>query len=588
VTAAFVGVVGRAVDGALPGTPGVEPGGRIEAGWAALLWWGGAATAGEPTVISTGRASAGGPGEPAGPFARAQVDRPRRELLLTVDRLGAGGLFWCGDDLGRTWFATELGLLVAALPRRPAPDEVAIARRLTDGLVPQGRTLYEGIARLRGGTSLRLAEGMREVLVRWRPRYTEPGTGDLDESAAALAEAASAAVGRRTVGVPPDRLGILLSGGLDSAAVGAFLPGGGPQAFTASFPEHQELDERALATETARQLDLPLTVLAVRGASAVASSLDFLDHWQVPSASPNLFFQQPLLDLARNAGIDILFDGQGGDELFGHAAFLPADRLRRGSIRGALALARRFPGAGADPSARVVADVLLRFGLRGAAPRWSNGLPSRAPGPAGAWLLPRTQRLQKRTSERWAWKRLDGPLWWRALADGMTAQRERMEAHDYLRRKEAMTGVAGAHPFLDDADLVEAVLALPPEHAFDPVLDRAVLRHALRGRVPEDVRLRRGKAWFDPLFVSALSNADREVIAAVVGAPDAELRAYVDPEIVRTRLLEASGRAQGGAWAWALWRLFTTECWLQRERDQGFVERIRARFSFAEAAFEEG
>ena len=59
----------------------------------------------------------------------------------------------------------------------------------------------------------------------------------------------------------------------------------------------------------------------------------------------------PLIDAARDMGATVALDGQGGDELFGAAHFLIADRLRAGRALSAWRLARRYPSIGARPDA---------------------------------------------------------------------------------------------------------------------------------------------------------------------------------------------------------------------------------------------
>jgi hypothetical protein len=141
-----------------------------------------------------------------------------------------------------------------------------------------------------------------------------------------------------------------------------------------------------------------------------------------------------------------------------------------------------------------------------------------------------------------------------------------MGAHEYLRHRNAMAGVRGGHPFMQDLDLIELALRLPPELAFDPQLDRPLLRSAFAGIVPDVVRLRSEKSYFTPLFVEALRDHDQAEIRSLLTAPDAEIHAYTNADTVRRHLLDAPAARRGGRWAWPLWRLVTLECWLRAER----------------------
>jgi asparagine synthetase B (glutamine-hydrolysing) len=187
--------------------------------------------------------------------------------------------------------------------------------------------------------------------------------------------------------------------------------------------------------------------------------------------------------------------------------------------------------------------------------------------------------LAARTATRgvdWDWKRLPGPLWWRYLADALTAQRERFGVHDFLRRKAALAGVEGGHPFLDDGPLVDLALRLPPESAFDRDLDRPLLREAMAGIVPDPIRLRPDKSVFNSVFARALDGPDRAPIRRLLADPNAEVNAYVRPERVREHLLDRPPGRTGMRWAWPLWRLAMIECWLRAQANPSFPDEVLA------------
>jgi asparagine synthase (glutamine-hydrolysing) len=134
--------------------------------------------------------------------------------------------------------------------------------------------------------------------------------------------------------------------------------------------------------------------------------------------------------------------------------------------------------------------------------------------------------------------------------------------HDTSRRHGALWGIEPRHPLLD-VDLVEFALSLPPELAFDRRYNRPVLRQAVQGLVPDDVRLRPYKSNFDPVFIEAL-DADLPVIEGLVLAEDAETQPYVDRsalELHFSRVPSAPGARRERAMG--LWQLATIECWLR-------------------------
>jgi asparagine synthetase B (glutamine-hydrolysing) len=257
---------------------------------------------------------------------------------------------------------------------------------------------------------------------------------------------------------------------------------------------------------------------------------------------------------AADDGVDVMLDGEGGDELFGTAVFLIADRLRHGRAVSALQLARRLPGMGAHPRPRWIGRALTRYGARGALPpRVHAGLRAargRARGPGNEW----------------AWKASPAPRWWAQLADALTTARDAIGARDQLRREGTMGGVELRHPLLD-TELVELVLSLPPEFGFDAHRDRPLARRALAGDLPAGVLADQRKPAFNSLLDGALAGPDRTAIEALLAAPHPELARRVD-QVARTALVEQRSRT-----SLDLWRVAQLELWLAHNEDSAALDR---------------
>jgi len=294
------------------------------------------------------------------------------------------------------------------------------------------------------------------------------------------------------------------------------------------------------------------------------ASAEHVRDWRLPAASPNIFFQSPLLEHARADGVGVVLDGQGGDELFGTSAYLLGDLLRGFRLRSLRERSHEL--AGGDPEA--AKSVRRAYAVRGAAPSWLQRAASRVRRPPTLhWLTPRAAELSP--GRAFAWLDLDGPRWWAWLADTLTAGRERMGVHDHLRRKLEPYGLRGAHPLLDDLALIELVLRLPPELAYDDDVDRPVLREGMRGLVPEAIRTRSTKSRFNTLLVDALGGPDRPRLKDLLEPRDAEIRAYVTDARLRDIV---DGPVPGDhpyLWAQNAWRLASTELWLRALGSQG-------------------
>lgn len=562
-----------AVDGHLAvGWTGSKPTGRA---WCCLLagrLWG--------DVDVADLLESEGPGSLArlrGRFALLAWQPGNGRAVVAVDQLGAGAVF-LHDDGGTLSAATELRELLRLLRRRPGPDGAGVVRSIAGGALAHGQTLYDGVRRLEGGRCIDIDGASWTERHYWTIRYEDPLPLSREEAAEEVRRGVKTAVGRRAGRAAAP--GVLLSGGLDSASVAAAgtLAGLRPlRSYSAVFPEHPTIDESDRIATVAKALGLRSKTFAVDPGSMVGPGIEYLRAWGVPSVSPNLFLHRPLLRAATEDGVDVLLDGQGGDELFGCAAYLLADRLRGGRVASAVDLARRLPGVGGVPSSRIVRQVLREFGVKGmlplAAHRAARRL-RRAEHYAAPWLTAASARIAVETDPAWQWKARAGPRWWAQLADEVTLQRERMGAHDFLRRKHTFAGLEHGHPLFDDLDLIELVLRLPPELSFDSELDRPLLRSGMAGLVPDAVRLRREKNYFNALFDTCLDGVDREVVRSLLTARDAEVQAYVRQDAVRAMLLEPPAERRPRGWGWAVWRLIAVECWLRAESDPAFLDRM--------------
>jgi asparagine synthase (glutamine-hydrolysing) len=505
-----------------------------------------------------------------GSFALLIWDSGRRRGLIAVDQLGAGSVVYRGSA-GDLAFATELRDLVPLLDATPPPDERALVRWLVDGTREPDRTLVADIRRLPGGHLLRLGPAAHRREMYWRPSRTNARPLARPDAARTLRADLRRAVVRGCDRAQPN--GILLSGGLDSTAVAAFARSAEVPlvAYSAVFPEHPAADESALVAERAALLGLPTGRVSFRSGGTLAATLRYLDTWKLPPASPNLFFHEPLLRLARREGIATMMDGQGGDELFGASPYLAADLLRSGRVASARRLTRVLLAGDETRIPDAARHIFREVALKGALPAWLHRSLRRyvAHRYAPTWLTNAGMELYAGGPSRWSWKETGGPRWWAYLADVVTRGRERGGVHDFLRHMLADAGLAGSHPLLEDVDLVKGVLMFPPALAFDRRFDRPLLRDALDGLLPDPIRLRTEKSFFNDVLGDAVHTRDDAVIRRLL-CPEAELGRYVRVETFdRLRAVPRGRRGRGATWL--LWRLAAAECWLRGQGAPGFA-----------------
>jgi asparagine synthase (glutamine-hydrolysing) len=505
------------------------------------------------------------------------------EGLIASDQLGLRTAY-VHDSGDHVSFATEIRTLLRILRRRPAPDTVCLAQWLASTEMQLGRTLFEGVSKLPGGASLDLgAEGTR-IRRYWEPRFQEPTQMTRAEAVEGLWGHVVDAVGKRLTDSAPTAL--IMSGGVDSssvaaAAVESLADDAQVRGYSVVFPGYPQkrVDESARITALVAGLQLPNTRVRVEARGAFALGLDFLSDWDLPATGAGYLIEWPLLELAETDGARAVLDGQGGDELYALSGYLIADRVLHGRLLSSWRLTQRLPGA-AGRSRRQLFDAWRYFAVPGILPpalyRWMQER-RRPLGPQ--WLAPAARRLLRENAVDLGWRdRHDVPRWWAHKAHLLTAARQSVGMPEYLRQRAASSGLV-ARPPLFDVDLVEFALRIPPELEFAAELDRPLIREAMRGRVPDVVRLDVLKSNLAPFYHESVSGPDLGPIREVLTSPDLEIAAYVDVGAVR-RLVEhppAAGVWGSDRWATDVWRLMAAECWLRAQGDSDYVDAFRNR-----------
>ncbi len=406
-------------------------------------------------------------------------------ILLAQDQVGAGALFLHGSGQ-KLVFASEVCHLLRLLPRTPAPDEIAVVRWIASEDLDDGLTMFPGVRRLGAGRRISIISGVHHERRYWTPTYEPPLDGSRLEIAAQLKDALARAVALRTRGV--ESVGITLSGGFDSSAVAAVAAMVKPEeqrlyGYSTVFPGEPDMDDRDYLDVLSTTLPLTNVRYKVEPGGALQVALAYLRDWRLPLSGPGWVTELPLIRRAADDGIQVMLDGQGGDELFGVVPFFVADLIRSGRVFPAVSLVRRrFPGAHSKASWRPTARVLVQFGLRPALPHSLYSALRRLLGPerhSPSFLNDHASRVLGGSGTGLAWTRdAREPRWWLALRQLLIAEREAAGLGDFVRQRANWVGLE-ARPPLFDVDLITTALRVPPEFRFDPYLDRPIAREAL-------------------------------------------------------------------------------------------------------------
>jgi asparagine synthase (glutamine-hydrolysing) len=284
-----------------------------------------------------------------GAFSLAVWDERERRLLLAIDRLGIGTLYW-RVEASRMFFASRLGAIRAVQQLTPEVNAAAVTQYLLFGAVPAPLSIYKGTERLEPGRLLTWQNGRISPKQYWDIDYQEKSSHSEEECAREVREGIRTAVLRTAEGCQPESTGAYLSGGTDSSSVVAFLSEwhAPAKSFSIFFDEGQ-YSEIGFARTTAQRFRTQHYEQCVRPQNAYELIGTLNRYYDEPFANSSAIGGYCCARLARENGVTTLLAGDGGDELFGGNeryatdkrfaiySFIPAS-IRRGLIEPAVSL----------------------------------------------------------------------------------------------------------------------------------------------------------------------------------------------------------------------------------------------------------
>jgi len=250
-----------------------------------------------------------------GMFAFALWDGPRRRLMLARDRMGEKPLYLHLSP-GRLTFASELRALLRCGWIDLKLDPAAVNRYFHYQYVPEPGTPVAGVRKLPAAHWLTIDAESWTVseTCYWRMLDAPPREEDPARAIRAELEELGRLVIRADVPV-----GIALSAGIDSSAVAALAARTYPgtlQAFSVGYPGRPATDERAEARQLAEHLRLAYHEVEISVDQVVDFFPTLVSLRDDPIADISGHGYYAVMRLARDRGVPVMMQGQGGDELF--------------------------------------------------------------------------------------------------------------------------------------------------------------------------------------------------------------------------------------------------------------------------------
>jgi asparagine synthase (glutamine-hydrolysing) len=408
-----------------------------------------------------------------GMWALAIVDLPARRAIFSRDRFSIKPLYLLAQNKD-LYFASEIKQLLPLLSKK-APNLEILSTFLVQGLLDYStETFFRGITRVPAKTTVIVSFADAAVD---RKRYWDYGDFETFNRDSAQDQLRRLLIDSTRIRLRSDvKVGLLLSGGLDSSALAVAVKQAGTdnlEAYSVVFDEMQ-FSEEPFIDLVSQSLGLKSVKFRFRMPHAEEMLREVLCHHDEPFGSLSVVAQYGMFQtIKRNADARVLLSGQGGDEvLLGYLKFFffhLSDLLRNGRYLAALA-------------------QVFRSAIRRTAIRQFRLSEAKRYIPGFHRSHPRVLRETYRPVRVWE----NNGMRSRQVAD-IDAYSVPALTH-YEDRNSMAHSLEVRHPFLDHR-VVDFALSLPTEWQFDRGWTKSLLREGFP-ELPGAVRWRKDKQGF--------------------------------------------------------------------------------------------
>lgn len=423
-----------------------------------------------------------------GMWAAAIYDSETKALTLSRDHVGIKPLHY-GTKNGTLFFASEIKALRFADSFFGEIDETTVESFVEHGYLDRGPwTFFKNVRRFPAAHFAVIRNPNDKILFQryWNPIEPRPEKPIQPAESARLIRA----IFEESVALHLEsdvQVGACLSGGVDSSAIvcsaarlgNAKVP---LRTFTTEFPGYELIDETKWARKINDRVGAQATFVQPTYKDFVETFDRVLFHQDEPFGSTSIFSQYSVFSAIKKAGVKVVLDGQGADEIFaGYVGLMPSY------------LQQSFGQLGFFGGLKHNASLLWRyrtspteiFRLRKA--RTTEALPKLEPFPLfdGA-----DDSLAKRL------RYLNRPyVSFEQMLTDLVTETNLPQLLRYEDRDSMAHSIESRVPFLDPK-LISAGLNLHASLKYFKGYTKGILREAFTDLIPEDVRTRVSKLGF--------------------------------------------------------------------------------------------
>jgi asparagine synthase (glutamine-hydrolysing) len=253
--------------------------------------------------------------EIVGHFALAIVDEPNQRALLGIDRFGVFPLSYSFLLTGELAFGCSTWEVAQIMSTDPRVARQAVFDFMHFHMVPSPATAFIGVQKLPPASCAVIQNGQIQTRQYWKPQFAQTTR----RSFASLKRELHEILKHTVVACDPDiNTGTFLSGGLDSSSIVGKLADVSPNpvsTFSVGF-QTKGFDELHYARLTVERFDALGHEEIVSPSDIVELIPKIAEAYDEPFGNSSALPTYVCARMAKEAGMNLLLAGDGGDELF--------------------------------------------------------------------------------------------------------------------------------------------------------------------------------------------------------------------------------------------------------------------------------
>jgi len=257
-----------------------------------------------------------------GMFAFAILDRATDEVFLARDPFGIKPLYYSKWNGGFA-FCSEIGPLLELPPVSRAGHPQSYYEFLRSGLTDHKRdTMFRDVKQLPPASFMRIERGTSKILEEtryWRIKDTGQCKDSVDTAADTVRQMFDRNIKLHLRSDVP--LGTALSGGIDSSSItcaaATNLADPGTLNCFSYIAEDTRLSEETWVDKVVAHAKTNCHKVFVRSEAVVQDLQDLISLQGEPFGGTGIFAQNRVFKAAKSAGMKVMLDGQGADEMLG-------------------------------------------------------------------------------------------------------------------------------------------------------------------------------------------------------------------------------------------------------------------------------